>query len=101
MKSSDVESHDASGVGERYQAYLRRIYNKATELAVTLPNKLSPALSVKAAKDTAIPFGPVPLLLVFGNMRRISVHPKDLLGRVERRNALTADRKDMLAVATK
>lgn len=57
IQPSGVESHNAIGVGQRYHAYLRRIYSKVRSSEPLLPLKISLALSIKASNDSAGPSG--------------------------------------------
>lgn len=97
--SSGVESHNALGVGERYHAYLRRVYNKVRAENPTLTTNNALQLAVKATNDTAGPSGLVPTLLVFGVLPRLPLLPKDLPDNLERLKAMHGARKEMAKIS--
>lgn len=90
LKPSGAESHNATGVGERYHAYLRRIHNKVRASAPLLPITVLIALSIRAANNTAGPSGLVPSIPVFGILSRLTIRRTDLPGHVEMVEALVA-----------
>lgn len=92
---SGVESHNALGNGERYHAFLRRVFNKVRADSPELSEELSLALSLKAVNDTAGPNGLVPTLLVFGVIPRIPLRASQLPNQIVRMNAMADARKEM------
>lgn len=92
---SGVEHHNALGVGERYHAYLRRVYDKVRLEDPSLDRELSLAIANKAVNDTAGPRGLVPTLLVFGISPRLPISPKELPGQIQRMKAMKAARREM------
>lgn len=82
-------------MGERYYAYLRRVFNKGCADSPTISTKLSLTLVVKAVTRQGGPSGLVTTLLVFGIMPLLPVRPSALKVQVERMKAAVAARKEM------
>lgn len=95
MQSSGVELHNALGNGERYHAFLRKIYTKVRHDVPGLKKEDALVLAVKAVNDTAGPAGLVPTLLVFGVMPRLPIHPKNLPDQRDWMNAMKLARAEM------
>lgn len=92
---SGVESHNSLGVGERYHAFLRRIYWRVRAAHSDLPVEDALALSVWGMNQTAGPSGLVPTLMVFGVLPRMPVTPVNLPGQRDRVMAMHAARDEM------
>lgn len=92
---SGVESHNSLGVGERYHAFLRRIYWRVRASHPDLPAEDALALSVWGMNQTAGPSGLVPTLLVFGVLPRMPVAPINLPAQRDRVMAMHAARQEM------
>lgn len=101
VKQSGIEHHNAIGTGERYHAYLRRIYNKVRMESPSLSSRMALSLSVKATNDTAGPSGLVPSLLVFGVMPRLPVRHAAIPYHTKRMRAAISARKEMTEVISK
>ena len=98
---SGVESHNALGTGERYHAFLRRIYRRVRKEhpLVLPPGALS--LAVAAMNQTAGPRGLVPTLLVFGVLPRTPTTPLPLPAQRERMAAAVTAREEMRTAVAK
>ena len=71
MEESDVESHKALGVGERYHSFLRQIYRKVSVQFPTISKEYALSLSVKSMNETAGQNGLRPVHLVFVILSRM------------------------------
>lgn len=98
LKPSGVESHNSIGLGERYHAPLRRIYNKIRTTSSSLSKESVLRLGLKAMNDTAAPNGLVPSLLVFGVLPRLPIANHSFPDQVARMNVLQIARKEMETV---
>lgn len=98
FKPSGVESHNAINVGERYHAYLRRIFNKIENSHKEMPPQQILSTAVRAMNDTAGPNGLVPTLLVFGILPRIQIVPSKLPDQIQRLHAMKQARNEMAKV---
>lgn len=101
VQLSGIESHNAIGVGERYHAPLRRIYNKIREDVPDIVPTLALQLTVKAMNDTTGPEGLVPSLLVFGILPRFPPTSTRLLSHVDRMEAMELARLEMHSITAK
>ena len=95
IQLSGVQSHNAIGIGERYHAPLRRIFDKINLDAPRIDPHLALQIAVKAMNDTMGPEGLVPSMLVFGVLPRMPPRQADLPGHEERMRALRAARAEM------
>jgi hypothetical protein len=66
LRISGVESHSSLGIGERYHAPLRRVYQKMEHDFAHFCPSLLLRIATKAINDTIGEHGLVPSLLVFG-----------------------------------
>jgi hypothetical protein len=71
MKTTGVESHSSLGVGERYHASLRRIYQKLREENPGVERVVLLQCAVFAMNSTLGTDGFVPILLVYGQLPRV------------------------------
>lgn len=92
---SGIESHNALGNGERYHAYLRKVYTKIRDEVPNLKKEDALRLAIKAFNDTAGPHGLVPTLPVFGVLPRLPIHPRDLPDQRDRMRAMQLARSEM------
>lgn len=95
LRISGVESHNALGEGERYHAFLRRVYTKVKLESPDLAPDPVLAVAVKAVNETAGPSGFVPTLLVFGVSPHLPFEPRALPGQAMRMRVMYAARKEM------
>lgn len=73
-----VESVIALPAGERYHAFLRRVFRKFSSDALTIPEDYAPALVLKAANDTEGSRGLSPTLIVFDITPLLPLRPHTL-----------------------
>ena len=95
---SGVESHTSLDVGEKYKAYVRKVYTKVKNGFPDIDLEYSKKFAVRAMNDTAGQNGIVPTLPVFGVMQRILVARKDRPGMMETMQAMKAVRKEMAEI---
>ena len=93
---SGIESHNAIGSGERYHAFLRKIYKKVRAELINVSKDYALSLAVKAMNETAGPNGLSPILLVFGVHPRMPLPTTDLPEQRERMKALKLARSEMV-----
>ena len=94
-KYSGVQSHNSLGVGERYRAPLRTIYEKVIKTSPSLSPTIALRTAVKSMNDTLGPEGLVPSLLVFGVLPRLPAVNSSLPEHEERMAAMRAARAEM------
>lgn len=97
-KDAGVERHKSCGEVERYHAYLRHIFGKARAEHTNLSTEAILQLPTKTCNDTAGSSEPVPTLLVFAVMPRLSIHPKELPSQKEHMDTLHQSRIDIAKV---
>lgn len=73
-----MNSHNELGNGEKYHAYLRKVYKTLRMDLSNINCKHVLRLAVKAVKYTTGPAGLVSALMVFGVLPQLPVHTKDL-----------------------
>ena len=101
LQLSGIQSHNAIGVGERYHAPLRRIYEKVKLEVPNVNQHLALQIAVKAMNDTMGPEGLVPSLLVFGVLPRMPPRKPNLPGHEDRIRALQIARLEMSEIVAK
>ena len=70
-KRLPCEPHNSSGAGERYNAPLRKMYQKLKFEHPTMNNELGFSIATYGLKNTANPEGLIPSLLVLGTIPKI------------------------------
>lgn len=98
---SGIESHNAIGVGERYHAPLRRIFNRVRENSPALDAEICLKIATKAMNDTMNPEGLVPSLLVFGTLPRFPPSSTSLPTHNNRMQAMATARIEMTNITAK
>lgn len=91
---SGVESYNALGNGERYHAFLLKIYDNVRADAADISEERALSLAIKARNDTDGPNGLVHTLLVFGVIPRIPLHAHDLPNNISRIESMINARKE-------
>ncbi len=91
------------GVGERYNASLRRIYKKLEMEYSNLDNPTKLALAVYGLNNTANPESLIDTLLLFGSMPKIPLTNVQSLAQTQRERfaAMEAERKEMEKIVAK
>ena len=94
LKPSGVESHNSLGLGERYHAPLRKIYERVRATVTSIDAETALRLAVKTMNDTMGPDGLVPTLLVYGSLPRLPTSEEDAADQKTRTRALEVARRE-------
>eukprot|EP00171_Calliarthron_tuberculosum_P000524 IDg524t1 len=98
---SGIQSHNALGVGERYHAYLRRIFEKVRSEHPRMDQHDVLSISVHAMNTTAGPNGLIPTLLVFGCLPQLPSGFSDVPEQRERMKTMIQARNEMAVIIAK
>lgn len=98
LVKSGVESHNALGAGERYNAYLQTIYRKVRLGHPGIDQETALSTAVAAMNQTTGPRGLAPTLLVFGILPRTPVSTLPLPTQTDRMQAIVDARREMQAL---
>ena len=101
IQLSGVESHNSIGVGERYHAPLRQVFDKVMTDHPSLDPEVALRLATKALNDTSGPDGLVPSLLVFGSLPSFPAVNMDVPIQKHRMAALQTARKEMSSIVAR
>lgn len=92
---SGIESHNLTGSGERYHAFLRQIYNRVHESNSSTAPIVVLKLSMKAVNHTIRPKWALPTLLTFSVLSRLPVNFQALPNQLESIEVLSLANKQM------
>jgi len=97
---TDVESHNAIGLCERYHPIIRRVYRKVRSDHPTLAPDLILSIAVHAVNSTVGPDGITPSLLVFGTVPKLPIAHLETISptQKERFQAMKSAKEEMLAI---
>jgi hypothetical protein len=102
LRNTGTESHNSLGVGERYHAPLRKVYQRVRSENPYVPLSSYLAAAIHAMNCTAGPEGLIPSLLVFGVIPKLpSLALVPLLDQHRRFKMLKAARQEYSSIVAK
>lgn len=101
IEISGIESHNSLGVGERYHAPLRKIFNMIMSEYPSLDPEIALRCAVKGINDSMGPEGLVPSYLVFGVLPTMPAMRTELPNQKDRMQAIATARSEMATISAK